>query len=178
MSLLKSLLEKEELDALSSTQFDQLKSLVTKGAKESDDWSNALELVHKAYEVAQVQRPTPDMKAAWKQYDELISLAVSSLSKAYGLSGDWRMSSHIFREGANMKPKQHKFEMSTTINDLPVVGYASADHIDHLIRPIFDFNLTGHDIEIKHKSPNNCSVYFCKDGKRTGHKITIKKVDV
>ena len=46
------------------------------------NWANALDLVHRAYHVAEVDRPLPAMKTAWKQYQELITFAVEQLQQA------------------------------------------------------------------------------------------------
>ena len=77
---------------------DKLRKLIRQGAQpnketgEFEPWSNALHLVHKAYQVGGIQRPTPDMKDLWKQYEENIEVAVKELSKERGMDGGWRMS--------------------------------------------------------------------------------------
>lgn len=82
-----------------------IQKLIQKGAKDlAQKWSNALHLVHKAYEVAAIHRPAPTMRGAWKQYESLIQYAVEWLSRTRGLKGDWRMSSAMFHEAA--KPNQ------------------------------------------------------------------------
>jgi hypothetical protein len=174
MSLLRDILEAEDLSKLSQEQISDLEKNIRDGAKDTEqDWANALELVHKAYEVSQVQRPTPDMEAAWKQYEDLLSLAVKELAKVRGLDGKWRMSSHIFHEAAPVV-EPRKFQISSQIDGLPVVNTTTANSIDEVISPLYRYNITGHDLEVKHRSPNHCCVYFCKDGKRTGDKIVIK----
>lgn len=176
MKLLRSLLETDDLSKLPQDTISELEKLIREGAKDKEQkWANALELVHKAYEVAQIQRPTPDMKDAWQQYEDLLKFAVKELTKHRGIDGDWRMSAHIFHEAAPaVEPT--KYEITSTLDDLPVVGTVTADNIDEVIRPFYKFNITGHELEVKHRSPNHCCVYFCKDGKRTGAKVTIKKV--
>lgn len=109
MNFLKELLIKEEVEDLTSkvidgkllpqSTMDKIKKLIRDGARPNKDtgqpepWANALHLVHKAYEVAQVQRPTPDMES-WKQYEENIQIAVKELSKERGIDGNWRMTAH------------------------------------------------------------------------------------
>lgn len=108
----------DDLSELPPGVINDLKSNISKGAKDiKQKWANALELVHKAYEVGYeeeeqtvdekgkqkkiksrkpVERPTPSMEAGWKQYEELLQHAVGELAKHRGLSGkyaDWRMSS-------------------------------------------------------------------------------------
>lgn len=102
MKLLKTVLTTEALDddtKMPEGTVVHIQKLITKGAKDlAQKWSNALHLVHKAYEVAQIQRPTPTMRGAWKQYESLIQYAVEWLSKTRGIKGDWRMSSAMFHE--------------------------------------------------------------------------------
>lgn len=109
MDLLRALLEQEVDDlsakaqegkALPQSTMDKIKKLIRDGARPNKEtgqfepWGNALHLVHKAYEVAGVQRPTPDMPDLWKQYEENIQIAVKELSKERGIDGQWRMTAH------------------------------------------------------------------------------------
>jgi hypothetical protein len=102
MSLLKDLIltnEGSDLSRLPKDVLTAIKSNIRKGAEDlQQKWANALELVHKAYEVEGVQRPTPDMDAAWKQYEENLQYAVQQLASNRGMEDDWRMSSAMFRE--------------------------------------------------------------------------------
>jgi hypothetical protein len=78
----------------------EITSLIRKGAKDLEQgWKNAFELVHTAYHVANVKRPTPDQKGAWKQYEDLLRVAVKALADTRGLSGRWRVSQTAFAEG-------------------------------------------------------------------------------
>ncbi len=112
MRLIKELLSEQTEDAtanadkpnvLTQHDMDHIQKLIRDGTKPDKEtgqyqqWANALHLVHKAYEVAGIQRPTPDMPDLWKQYEENIQFAVAQLSKAHGVNGDWRMSSSEFR---------------------------------------------------------------------------------
>lgn len=68
-----------------------IQSNIKKGAEDQTQiWSNALELVHRAYLVANVQRPIPDMADAWSQYEQNIEYAVKSLSDYRGKDASWR----------------------------------------------------------------------------------------
>ncbi len=96
--------EGEDLSTLPPIKNDEIKKNIRKGAKDTTQkWANALELVQKAYEVASVERPTPDMSGAWKQYEENIQYAVQQLAKIRGIDGDWRMSASIFHEADQWK---------------------------------------------------------------------------
>lgn len=89
--------EADDLSELAPNVISDLEGKIREGCKPDDNgnfqpWANALELVHKAYEVLNVQRPKPSMKAGWKQYEELISFAVKELSKTRKSDDDsWRM---------------------------------------------------------------------------------------
>lgn len=109
MKLLKDLAnvkEGSDLSRLPPDVISAIKSNIRKGAGDFEQkWANALELVHKAYEVEGAARPTPDMDAAWKQYEENLQYAVQQLANARGMDDDWRMSSSIFHEA--LQPKHH-----------------------------------------------------------------------
>lgn len=167
--------EKDDLSAIPDGELNKVKSNVTKGAKDLDQlWASALELVHTAYELAQVQRPDITMESAWKQYEEMINHAVKELAKARGVDGDWRMSS---LSEATEKVEEIKWSMETNVDGLPVNVIRKAKNIEELIKPFFSHNVTGHDIELRHRGANNVCLYFCDStGKRTGDKVTIKRL--
>lgn len=94
----KYLTEMDDNSDLPEQSIKELQKLIRSGAENSGKWSNALELVHKSYSVSSIERPTPAMQAAWKQYETLISYAVNQLSKYHGQGGTWRMTSESFTE--------------------------------------------------------------------------------
>lgn len=114
MKMIRSLLREAQVDDLTSRSeqpnalthdaMDHIQKLIRDGTKIDKEtgtyqpWANALHLVHKAYSVAGVQRPTPDMEELWKQYEENIQYAVKQLSKTRGLHGDWRMSASEYHK--------------------------------------------------------------------------------
>lgn len=84
----------------------EIRSLINKGAKDlAQAWKNVFELVHTAYHVANVKRPTPDKKGAWKQYEDLLKVGVKALADTRGLSGKWRSSATAFAEGLRDTPE-------------------------------------------------------------------------
>lgn len=109
MKLLQQLIQTHESTDLSRLPKDvitAIKSNIRKGAEDlQQKWANALELVHKAYEVEGVQRPDPTMDAAWKQYEENLQYAVQQLAQNRGMDADWRMSSAMFHEARQVKPR-------------------------------------------------------------------------
>ena len=91
--------ENEDLSALPDKVMGEIKSNIRKGAKDlQQQWKDALELVHKAYQVTLVRRPAPDQKGAWKQYMDLIGYGVQQLRHTRGVDGKWRRSQTLVRE--------------------------------------------------------------------------------
>ena len=172
---MKRLNEKTDLSELPEGELKKVKANISKGAKDLNQlWASALELVHEAYEKAQIQRPDLTMNAAWKQYEEMIAFAVKELAKARGVDGDWRTTPSL---NEAVKVQEINWSMETNVDGLPVNVVRKAKDIDELIRPFFAHNITGHNIELRHRGANNVCLYFCdKDGKRTGDKVTIKKM--
>lgn len=95
-----------ELDAVPYDKMQQIKKLIAKGATEQEhNWASALDLVHRAYEVAEVERPEISMKKAWEQYEENIELSVRELQKATdkGIrSDDWKLVSSKLEKTARI----------------------------------------------------------------------------
>lgn len=167
--------EKDDLTELPEGDINKIKTNIRKGAQDTDQrWANALELVHTAYEVAKIERPDITMEAAWKQYEEMIKYAVQELAKARGMDADWRMSVSSLHE-AKKQEEIFDFSIETNVDGLPVNVIKQAKNIEELIQPFYSHNVTGHDIELRHRGPNNVCLYFCKDGKRTGDRVNIRK---
>lgn len=102
--------EGDEPTMLPAVIVGEIKSNIRKGAKDlQQKWKNALELVHKAYQVANVRRPVPTEKGAWKQYEELIQHAVKQLVATRGLNGEWRVSSLLVREADEQHIGKRRF---------------------------------------------------------------------
>ncbi len=94
-----SLTEAQEDTRLPQSVISEISGLIKKGAKDlAQAWKNVFELVHTAYHVANVRRPTPEQKGAWKQYEEMLKVGVRALADTRGLSGKWRTSSVAFNE--------------------------------------------------------------------------------
>lgn len=88
---IQKILEANDLSELPPNVVSDIEKEVRKGAKDINlPWANALELVHASYLAAGAERPSPNMAAAWKQYEKFIQLAVKQLSKYRGVKGDWR----------------------------------------------------------------------------------------
>lgn len=123
MKLLKNILnivEGTDLTQLPPDVMNSIQGHIRKGAQDmSKTWANALKLVHYAYDLGTgtgklnkdgveeeghrqpIQRPTPQMKGAWKQYEENIQYAVQQLAKSRSMNADWRMSASTFHESVS-----------------------------------------------------------------------------
>lgn len=84
---------REELrEMLPDGTLAEIKNNIRKGAKDlSQDWSSAIELCQKAYQVSGIDRPAMTSRGAWKQYEDLVRYAVQQLKKFRGLDGKWRL---------------------------------------------------------------------------------------
>lgn len=101
------LFEGSDYSAYPDSVLGEIRKNISTGAKDlAQNWKDALELVHKAFEVANVRRPTPNDKAAWKQYEALIQFGVRELAKTRGINGKWRTSTMLMRE-AEGSTEQH-----------------------------------------------------------------------
>lgn len=158
------LTEKDDLSVLPEDMMKEIKKIMKKAAHDlNQNFSNALELVHKAYSEAGVERPQPDMKGAWRQYEENIQLAVEQLAAARGLDGAWRMSSSVFHENAiPTKPTFH-VQLTTPFAQEEVV--VEAENMQEIIDNITD---------LMKKDPKNkdCLVKVEKHDKH-GRKVTF-----
>jgi hypothetical protein len=102
--------EGEDLTLLPQQVIGEIRSNIKKGAKDlTQNWKNALELVNKAYDVANVRRPNPSQKGAWKQYEHLIQTGVQALAQARGINGSWRTSQVLVREGSDQGIGKRRF---------------------------------------------------------------------
>lgn len=169
--------EGSSMDELPEDVMSELQKNIRDGAKDLEqDWSNALHLTQKAYEVAGVQRPTPDMQAAWKQYETNIQYAVQQLSKYRGLNGDWRMSAAIFHEAME---KKHQFRVTELGSDANKTHTVEATSIDEIIDAITRQS-TDHDVKIDRsknpENPNVVTVSFSKWNIRKNYRIKIQQV--
>ena len=181
MSFLKELItsplsEAKDLSELPEDAMKGIQKNIRNGAKDLDQkWANALELVHKAYEVANVQRPEPDMSAAWKQYEENIQYAVQQLAKTRGINGDWRMSSSTLSESAS---KMLSFRVHAELPDEPVTdAIVQAEHIDdvvHAIKRALKTHPKSRDLKIKVEDKfKGKELTFWYHGVRRNAKVTI-----
>ena len=89
----------DKITSLPQMVLSELKKLISQGAKDvTQNWKDALELVNTAYHVANIRRPNPDQRGAWKQYEELLKFGVHALYDSKGSSGDWRAADVMYAE--------------------------------------------------------------------------------
>lgn len=182
MKLLKNLLitqvnEEDDPEMLPPDVVAEIQKNIRAGASDiQQKWANALELIHKAYEVAGVQRPTPDMRKAWKQYEENTLYAVQQLAKYRGMDGDWRMSSAVFYEAVNeaLGPKKKQFRVSYFGEDGGDGSTVEADSIDEVIKSLQDHE--SYDVKVSKISEHEARISFSRWGiKKNGH-VEIRRV--
>lgn len=182
MNLLTNLLtlaEGDDLDSISSDMMKDIQKNIKDGAKDQEQmWANALELVHKAYEVAGVERPSPDLKNAWKQYEENLQLAVAQLAKERGMDGDWRMSSAVFREA--MESRAHKFRVVQMGSEFGKGHTIHAKNLDEIIDLIKNKSNGAFDTKVVKSTdgdnPRMVTLEFSKFGIRKNYKVRIQQL--
>lgn len=168
--------EGDDRDALPEDVMQEIQKNVRNGAKDVDQlWSNALELVHKAYEVAGIQRPTPDMKSGWKQYEENLQYAVGQLSKFRGVKGDWRMSSAVFHETLQ---RMMKFNVTITSPQFSTSYVAEAKSLTEMIEYIKKHDQENFEVEVNEKNEGGVHLRFFRYGIRIKYRVDIDPIGV
>lgn len=172
--LLQLTVEGSDLSELPYDVMQELQKNIRDGAQDTEqNWANALHLVQKAYEVAGIQRPEPSMAAAWKQYEENIQYAVEQLAKYRGMDGDWRMSSHVFREAMERKVT---FRVSSESPKAKDTYQIQAKNIDDIIDSINARNTDMYDIEVKKADDGmSATLLFSKYGIKKNYRLKIQQ---
>lgn len=157
----------EDLSKLPKDVMSSIQSNIRKGAEDlSQDWANALELVHKAYEVEGVERPDPTMETAWKQYEENLQYAVQQLADNRGMDDDWRMSSSMFHEALTPTPPLRVTINGRNLNETYTVRAKNVDEVIDM------FEGTDFDVQTK-KCGDQTIVEFSKWGIRKKFTVNI-----
>jgi len=187
MKLLKSLCEIEDLasknvaaDALPPASMDSIQKSIRDGVKPDKEtgqyqkWANALHLVHKAYQINGIQRPVPNMKEAWKQYEENIQFAVNTLAKTHGMKGDWRMSSSVFREAlqtANGEGLDVEVLNGDSTETFTVTAEGANEVIDSLKETATE---DGYKVKILQEDDKRTITFWRNNVKKKGFAVTIQ----
>lgn len=171
------LAEGEDISLLPDKVMGELRGNVRKGANDLEQkWKNALELVHKAYQVASVQRPVPTQKGAWKQYEELISYAVKALVQSRGLDGNWRVSQMLVKEAASDLPKRRFFVEIPGAQAIEVEGDSLDNIVDAITNKILrSAEVRGTKVRVEERTKTHCVLaVWVQDVKR--ERLIIKQV--
>ena len=164
--------KKDDLTRLPQDLFKEVQKNIRKGAEDlQQKWANALELVHQAYEVAAVQRPSPDMKEAWEQYEENIAYAVKQLSDSRGMEDDWRMSSAMFHEAfeGNIQKWRITFGGKSYVTESNDIGRVIDDAIAQ-VRGLED----DLDVDIE-ETENGVELRVSRWGVKRNDRVTIER---
>jgi hypothetical protein len=148
----------DKLTMLPELVMSELRKLITQGAKDvTQQWQNSLELVNTAYHVANIRRPNPDQRGAWKQYEDLLRYGVHALSDARGNVGSWRESDVMYNEDLiipdsliNEQISSHRFFVSIP-NEMDVE--LEGKDMNEIIRDLVNkFRRHGARLEVAHRT--------------------------
>lgn len=161
------------LGILPSDIIAELQYKIRKGSQDlKQRWANALELVHRAYEVVGVQRPTPEMSDAWKQYESLIQYAVQRLAKDRGMTDDWRMSAAMFHE--SIAPK-NKFKITIDLAEQQIVC-VEAKNLQEIIDTIGEKLSSEMEMKVSNISESVTQIKFSTFGICKKQTVLIEKL--
>ena len=176
-SLLNTLTESsKDITTLPDQVIGEIRKLIRKGAVDLEQkWANALELVHKAYQVANVRRPSPSQKGAWKQYEELIQFGVRELFRTRGIDGEWRTTSTVIRESDQTSNNIGKRRFFV---DIPNAGSSEVDakSIDDIIEKMTNkFRRHGAKLRVDERTKKHAVLSIWVDGVKREN-ITVKDI--
>lgn len=87
------------LDEFPEGEIKDIEAKIREGAKDLEQqWTSAIHLVNRAFKAAEVIVPTPADRKRWKQYGDLLLVAVKELCKHRGVDGTWRYTDPV-KEG-------------------------------------------------------------------------------
>lgn len=152
---------------LPTSVISEITGLIRKGAKDLQQaWKNVFELVHTAYHVANVKRPTPGQKGAWKQYEELLRVGVKALADNRGMSGEWRTSKAAFREHADTSALEQILEEASGTRSHRIFVRVKSIGFDDAER----------EYEVEAGSMDEVVQSFMAQAKRNGRHVRIEPV--
>lgn len=179
------LLEDDKITALPEQIVGEIRKNISAGAKDlAQNWKNALELTHKAYQVSNVHLPQPDQKSAWKQYEEMIRFAVQKLAASRGLNGSWRTSGVLVREDSQLDEAETGGHIGTKRFFVEIPGEkaieADARNMDEVIDAISNKirnsrHVKGTKVRVEERTKTHCVLtVWVNEIKR--ERIIIKQV--
>ncbi len=168
---------KDDMSIVPEDAMKDIKKNVKDGAADLEqDWSNALELVQKAYSVAGVERPTPSMRGAWTQYEEMITFAVNELADANKLTGNksWRMSSTVFKEAMEPRIKVRVYEVGKEFGKGHTVEAKNMEEVVKMVRKQSD--TAGYDMDTTDDDCGCTTCTFSNHGIQRNYKVTLQRL--
>jgi hypothetical protein len=182
MNLLQNLYEfakssKDDLSVVPEDAIKDIKKNIKDGAADLEqDWSNAMELTHKAYSVAGVERPTPSERSAWQQYEEMLQLAVNELADARKLTKDksWRMSSTVFKEAMEPRIKIRVVELGDTSGRGHTVEAKNMEEIIEMVRK--QAGERGFDMDVEDRDDGSRVCTFSEYGVKKNYRVTLLRL--
>ncbi len=168
---------KEDMSIVPQDAFKDIKKNIKDGAADLEqEWANALELVQKAYSVAGVERPTPSMRGAWTQYEEMITYAVNELADAHKLTGNksWRMSSTIFKEAMEPRIKVRVYEVGEKSGKGHTVEAKNMEEVVKMVRKQSD--AAGYDMDTNEDDCGCTTCTFSNHGIQRNYKVTLQRL--
>lgn len=167
---------KNDLSILPEDVIKELKKNIKDGASDLEqDWANALELVHQAYKIAGVERPTPSEAGAWKQYEELLQLAVEELADSRK-DGDssWRMSSTVFREAMEKHIKVRVYEVGDKFAKGHTVEAKNMEEVIEMIRK--QAGEKAFDMDVEEHDPSSYTCRFSYQGIKRPYHVKLQRL--
>jgi len=168
--------KKGDLSVLGEDVIKELKKNIKDGAADQEqDLSNALELVHKAYKIAGVERPTPSEKGGWQQYEELLQLGVEELAAARkDVDSSWRMSSTVFREAMEKRIKVRVYEVGDKFGKSHTVEVKNMEEVIEMVRK--QAGQKGFVMDVKEHDPSSCTCNFSYQGIKRPYHIKLQRL--
>ncbi len=176
---LQILKEKDDLSKLPEDVIKKLKKLIRDGATDlAKKWENSLELVTQAYKVESVTIPTPALRTAYSQFDEMLKYAVKEMFDARkGMDDDWRMSSTVFREFKESMEREvtiRIYEISPTAGAGHTVKAKNMDEVVEMVRK--QAGAKHFDMDVEQHDDSSCTCNFSFQGIKRPYKIELKQL--
>lgn len=167
---------KKDLTILDDDTIKDIKKNIKDGATDLEyEWANALELVHQAYKIAGVERPTPSEGGAWKQYEEMLCLGVEELADARkDFDSSWRMSSTVFREAMEKRIKVRVYEVGDKFAKGHTVEAKNMEEIIEMIRK--QAGQKAFDMDVEEHDPNSYTCKFSYQGIKRPYHVKLQRI--
>ncbi len=167
---------KDDLSVVPEDALKDIKKNIRDGATDLEqDWANAMELVHKAYSVAGVERPTPNERGGWTQYEEMLTLAVNELADARKLTkSDWRMSSKVFKEAMEPRIRVRVYELGEKKGKGHTVEAKNMDEIIEMVKK--QAGAKGFDMDVSADDNGSQVCTFSQYGIKRNYRVTLQRL--